>query len=210
MDTIVGEIGPKLLAQLAEKPDTAGRLKLYRAMSLEEAVSVMKYWGGEAPAAVTEYIKAGGATSKGFKTQHTGMTIGKHLGDKGQAETYHKKEGEGYVVLVEFTLKPGAHELLFDSDYMALGGDSHKSELIRTAKGGNHPEATGNEGLRPGYIGIKPEDNEPFSLSIAQGAIGKRGREAGPSQLLFQLFVESVRVVSDKTKTLPLEESATV
>ncbi len=62
-----------------------------------------------------------------------------------------------------------------------------------------YQNANANEGTLGGYIGVKAEDNEPYSLGIAQGANGKNGRELGASQLLFQLFVENVELVKNRS-----------
>ena len=203
MDDIIKEIGPGLLRQLQGKPKEAGKLELYRAMSLEEARSIMEYWGSPAQAAALEYVEKDGGSASDFKAKHKGMTIGAHLGDLGQAEAYHAMRGEAYHVLLKFTLKPGAHELLFNPEYMALG-PTYKTELIREAtKGKNYQNSSENEGALPGYIGVKSEENEPFSVAIAQGANNnKKGREVGPSQLLFQLFIEDVNVVKNTSGTL--------
>ncbi|MFE1765810.1 DUF4157 domain-containing protein [Streptomyces angustmyceticus] len=208
MEEIVATVGPALLSQLRSKPATSGKLELYRSMSLDEAVSIVEYWGSPARAAALEYVAAGQGSAKEFKTQHKGMTIGAHLGDRAQAEAYHGMGGEAYQVMLKFTLKPGAHELLFQPEHMALG-PSYNSELIRGAHDGDYQNASANEGALPGYVGVKAEENEPFSLAVAQGAKSKKGREAGPSQLLFQLFVADVDVVGNKSGT-PLPGEAAV
>ncbi|NDZ78956.1 DUF4157 domain-containing protein [Streptomyces sp. SID10853] len=202
MDEIIKTVGPALLRDLAAKPPASGSLELFRSMSHAEAEGVLSYWGSEAQRAALAYVEQGGGTAKEFKTQHKGMTIGAHLGDQEQADYYHDLAGDSYQVQLKFTLKPGAHELLFTSDHMALG-PGHKTELIHKAMGGEHQAATGNEGTLPGYVGMKAEKNEPYSLAIAQGAKNKNGREAGPSQLLFQLFVQDVSLVKNKSG-LPL------
>ncbi|WP_243766698.1 hypothetical protein [Streptomyces sp. GC420] len=212
LEDILNSVGPGLLRQLQGMPETAGKLELYRAMSLGEAQSILEYWGSPAQAAALEYVADGGGSAKDFKTSHKGMTVGAHLGDRGQAEAYHDMGGQSYQVLLRFTLKPGAHQLLFDPEYMALG-PSYKTELIREANrragGPDYKNASANEGTLSGYIGAKAEENEPFSVAVAQGANTRRGREVSPSQLLFQLFVEDVNVVGNKSGTpLPREAVA--
>ncbi|MFF8784021.1 DUF4157 domain-containing protein [Streptomyces sp. NPDC015125] len=210
MDEIVKTVGPDLLRQLQGKPETAGKLDLYRSMSLEEAMGIMEYWGSPAQAAALKYVADGDGSAKEFKTDHKGMTIGAHLGDRAQADAYHNMGGEAYQVMLKFTLKPGAHELLFHPQHMALG-PSYNSELIRKAHGGDYQNANANEGALPGYIGVKAEENEPFSMAVAQGAKSKKGREAGPSQLLFQLFIADVSIVGNKSGApLPGEAVAAV
>ncbi|MFJ3979995.1 hypothetical protein ACIPXC_33495, partial [Streptomyces sp. NPDC090021] len=83
---------------------------------------------------------------------------------------------------------------------MALG-PGYRNDLIRKANkdDGAYQNANPNEGTLGGYIGVKVEDKEPYSLGIAQGNNGKRGREVGPSQLLFELFVEKVELVKNRS-----------
>ncbi|MFH9370056.1 DUF4157 domain-containing protein [Streptomyces anulatus] len=209
LDEIVATVGPGLLADLATKPADAGQLDLYRSMSLVEAQSVMEYWGNAAGrSALTEYIATGEGTGAGFREAgHQGMAIGAHLGDQGQADAYYEQEGAGYEVQLKFTLKPGAHESLFDPRYMALG-PGYASELIREGKKDEMGErkkkgyetASAGEGTLSGYIGTKAEEHGPFSLGLAQN---KQNRtSATPSHLLFQLFVQEVTVVKSKSDAL--------
>ncbi|WP_399553199.1 DUF4157 domain-containing protein [Streptomyces sp. gCLA4] len=207
MEDIIATVGPQLLSDLSSMKEPSGRMELYRSMSFEEAYSALTYWGDEASRnAMTQYIAAGGGTAKGFREQgYSGMTIGAHLGDQGQADGYYEMQGEPYAVQLRFTLKPGAHTLLFHPNHMALG-PGYKNDLIRKANkdDGTYQNANPNEGTLGGYIGVKAEDKEPYSLGIAQGNNGKRGREVGPSQLLFELFVENVELVKNRSgKDLP-------
>ncbi|CAL9482362.1 hypothetical protein SUDANB145_03050 [Streptomyces sp. enrichment culture] len=197
---IIERVGPALLDQLKDKQ--GGQLFLYRAMSLEEAQSLLTYWGSPDRAAVEEYLTAREPASQ-FKRRNKGLTVGKHLGDLGQADQYYNSQSAGYAVMLKFALKPGAHEYLFTPEYMALQGGK-KAEAIRQAQGGEFQNGTNNEGVLQGYIGVKAESNEPFSLSIAQGAPpNKRGeREVGASQLLFQLFVDTITVEKNRSGTL--------
>ncbi|THA73153.1 DUF4157 domain-containing protein [Streptomyces sp. A0592] len=200
IDEIIATVGPRLLADLAHMPEASGRMELYRSMSFDEAHSALTYWGDEAARnEMVAYIAGGEGTAKEFRQKgYSGMTIGSHLGDQGQADAYYDFQGDSYAVQLKFTLKPGAHELLFNQAHMALG-PGYKNDLIRTANGGGYQNANANEGTLGGYIGVKAEDNEPYSLGIAQGANGKNGRELGASQLLFQLFVENVELVKNRS-----------
>lgn len=206
IDEIVKTVGPKLLADLAQKGEDAGRMELYRSMSFDEAYSALTYWGDAAARnELQAYIASGEGSGIEFRKQgFTGLTIGAHLGDQGQADGYYDTQGDSYAVQLKFTLKPGAHELLFNQDHMALG-PGYKNDLIRKANsGGDYRNASPNEGTLGGYIGVKAEDKEPYSLGIAQGNNGKNGRELGASQLLFQLFVENVELVKNRSgKDLP-------
>ncbi|MFI0977399.1 DUF4157 domain-containing protein [Streptomyces sp. NPDC021093] len=196
MNEIIQTVGPALLQQLAQdSAKKSGRLELFRAMQAEEADNILAYWGtGTKSAAVEEYVSAGGGTSDEFKGTHEVMNLGSHLGDREQADSYHAQQGPAYSVLLKFTLKPGAHELLFHPDHMALG-TSYAGKLIDRATGEDYEQAAGGEGMLPGYVGVKSEKRGPFSLSIAQDP---KTKDASPSQLLFQLFVESVSEVSRK------------
>ncbi|MEU8890836.1 DUF4157 domain-containing protein [Streptomyces sp. NPDC048442] len=196
MDEIIKAVGPALLEQLAQEGAKAsGRLELYRAMQEEEADTILEYWGTETKrAAVEDYVSAGGGSSEDFKNTQEVMNIGSHLGDREQAESYHSQQGPAYSVMLKFTLKPGAHELLFHPDHMALG-TSYAGKVIDKATDEDYEQAAGGEGMLPGYIGVKSEKRGPFSLSIAQDP---KVKDAGPSQLLFQLFVENVSEVSRK------------
>ncbi|WP_234327827.1 DUF4157 domain-containing protein [Streptomyces sp. NRRL F-2664] len=207
IDEIIKTVGPALLAELSSKGQDAGRMELYRSMSFEEAESALAYWGDAAAREeMLAYVASGEGSAKEFREKgYTGMTIGAHLGDQGQADGYYDTQGDPYAVQLKFTLKPGAHELLFRQDHMALG-PGYKNDYIRKANagGGDYKNANPNEGTLGGYIGVKAEDKEPYSLGIAQGNNGKNGRELGASQLLFQLFVDNVELVKNRSgKELP-------
>ncbi|WUU43592.1 DUF4157 domain-containing protein [Streptomyces sp. NBC_00659] len=207
IDEIVKTVGPRLLADLERQGEDAERMVLYRSMSFDEAYSALTYWGNEAARRdLQAYIASGEGSGKEFREQgFTGLTIGAHLGDQGQADGYHNTQGDSYAVQLKFTLKPGAHEFLFNQDHMALG-PGYKNDLIREANksGGAYKNASPNEGTLGGYIGVKAEDKEPYSLGIAQGNNGKNGRELGASQLLFQLFIENVELEKNRSgKDLP-------
>ncbi|MGW4036787.1 eCIS core domain-containing protein [Streptomyces sp. NPDC004778] len=195
LEDILASVGPGLLAELkalAEKGET-GRLKLYRTMMAEEANAIMEWKG---LAALTEEWITSQEDTAGISKRFRGavaegeagiMPISNHLGDAGQADEYFTNEDA--QVTVEFTLKPGAHELLFSPDYMAISGDKGTPYHIRKTRetaDKPFPEAAAGEGALAGYIGLKPEEKEPFSLSIGKTDI---------TRLLFQLFVEDMRAV---------------
>jgi hypothetical protein len=96
-------------------------------------------------------------------------------------------------VLIKFTLKPGAHLLLFHPKYMALMRSGKVNAVIaevvkqRAAQEGRQqegifPAAHGGEGNLGGFIGLKAEQLGDFSLSVRGNALA----------LLFQLLLESV------------------
>ncbi|MFJ3756464.1 hypothetical protein [Streptomyces sp. NPDC090080] len=208
MDDIVSKIGPALLTTLRAQPAGAPQLDVFRAMSVDEAQSTLAYWNGPGRLAAEDFLATGkGNTAKDFKQRHTGLTIGSHLGGRRQAEFYHRTGGTNYEVLLQFKLKPNAHKILFRPEFMALG-PGYASELIRKSHPGSYQAANRNEGTLPGYIGFKSENHGAFSLSIAQGTLTKGIRLAGPSQLLFQLLVDTVTVVGNKSG-IPLADPET-
>ncbi|MFF7392075.1 DUF4157 domain-containing protein [Streptomyces scabiei] len=198
LEDILHTVGPQLLAQLADLGDKGkGRLKLYRTMFVSEAVQIME-WKGKATA-TEDWLKTESKDGEGIAKRFRAavadgagdvgvMPVSNHLGDSGQAAEYFHDEDT--QVMVEFTLKEGAHELLFHPEYMAISGDKGTPYHIRKTReeetGSTFPTAAGGEGKLPGFIGLKPEAKEPFSLSLGDSDI---------TRLLFQLFVEDVRPV---------------
>ncbi|WP_329295792.1 hypothetical protein [Streptomyces sp. NBC_01455] len=200
MDDVVAKTGRELLLGIQRHAGTGRSLDLFRAMSFEEARGVLEYWNGPDRIPAEQYVATGRGTAKEFKQHFRGMTLGAHLGGQQQAGVYHMMNGASYDVLLKFTLKPGAHTVMFDPRFMALGPGYH-AELIRKA-GRDYQAANQNEGTLPGYIGVKAEQHGAFSLSLAQGTIANGSRTVGPSQLLFQLMVETVTLVSNKSGIL--------
>ncbi|WRZ54987.1 DUF4157 domain-containing protein [Streptomyces sp. NBC_01314] len=198
LEDVLHTVGPGLLAQLAEKSGKGPqRLKLYRSMLTSEAAAIEE-WKGKAAdteAWMQRESSDGSGIAKRYREAVDGgrgpigaMPVKNHLGDEGQAAEYFNDEDT--QVLMEFTLKEGAEELLFHPEYMAISGDKGTPYHIRKTReaetGSAFPQAAAGEGTLPGYIGLKPEKKEPFSLSIGDTDI---------TRLLFQLFVEDVRVV---------------
>lgn len=194
MDDILGDLGRKLLEDLA-KTKSNSRLKLYRSMSAEEAQAILNYFQEGRDALTEQWIMNGAGKSGEYRNAIGAMPIGKHLGDYGQAEEYRQMKGDTHAVMLVFTLKPGAHKRLFSPKYAALG-PGRKNEYIRAAHGDSHENAHEAEGTLAGYIGVKSEEKEPYSISLASD----RKTGPGPSQLLFQLFVESVNIVGPATQ----------
>ncbi|MFJ5804431.1 eCIS core domain-containing protein [Streptomyces decoyicus] len=232
-DGILLDIGPKLIKELANmcagksetELDGMGRLELFRAMEATEAADIEEWWGGEGHTptekitAMNDWIMAnqgekslGGAFNKTYgETKKTArdpdapkdgiLPIGHHLGDEEQARTYYKKPAT--QVLMKFTLKPGAHELLFHPDHMAVSGESkgRTPQSLRNLHGGM-PQAKKGEGMLEGYVGIKQENPRQY----AQDEQGNRDLVDGRgdfslalgtkwSRLLFQMFVERIERV---------------
>ncbi|MFJ2111566.1 MULTISPECIES: DUF4157 domain-containing protein [unclassified Streptomyces] len=194
LDHIIQDVGPKLLKDLAETKET-GKLKLYRTMDSEEAEAIIQ-WKGKKESTENWLVDSAEAKdSVGFhaaeKTGDVGILPTKnHLGDYEQAAEYYKKPDS--QVMVEFTLKEGAHQRLFDPDHMAVAGASgtpyHMRSHFESENGGKRSfqEGSGAEGGLPGYVGVKQEKKGPFSLSLGDN---------DATRLLFQLFVEDVRKV---------------
>jgi insecticidal toxin complex protein TccC len=115
--------------------------------------------------------------------------LGKHLGDFAQALSYFHRDGNDKALL-EFPLKPGAHEALFTPAFSAvLDSGNVTSVMARLADlngAGRYAKAKKGEGSLAGYIGIKPEEHgvSGFSLSI-----GDRD-----SRELFMRFVQVDKV----------------
>lgn len=122
-----------------------------------------------------------------------------HLGDQSQALSYteiddsaeksvnqdeEKKPSEKKVTL-EFTLKPGAHNLLFSTQYMAVARTGKGASRFMTAASDRvYPKASDNEGHKSGYIGMKSEKRGPFSITM---------KDSDATHLLFQLMIADIK-----------------
>ncbi|MGW4518922.1 hypothetical protein ACWEO4_45220 [Streptomyces sp. NPDC004393] len=129
------------------------------------------------------------------------LPIGHHLGDEEQARTYYRNPAT--QVLMKFTLKPGAHELLFHPDHMAVSGESkgRTPQSLRNLHGGM-PQAKNGEGMLEGYVGIKQENPRKYAQDEQGNRVLVDGRgdfslALGTkwSRLLFQMFVERIERV---------------
>lgn len=231
-DKILGEVGPGLLKKLRdlsagkteEQLQRMGRLEIFRAMPIEEAEEIELWWGGAGaqPAAkltamenwITdrqdqasvsgEFSKTFGETKRtarpGMEPRDGVLPVIDHLGDEEQARTYHHKSN----ALMKFILKPGAHELLFHPDHMAVFGDSNgrTPQSLRAIHGGM-PEGKKGEGKLEGYVGLKQEKPRVYDKDEQGNQVLKEGRgdfslslgENKWSRLLFQLFVQDIQRV---------------
>jgi hypothetical protein len=191
---IVATVGPALLEDLkaAGKKAPDQRLKLYRTMDKPEAAAIIAWSkGGKAAAEALMGsqvpIKELNAVLKD-KANPAAMPIVGHLGGREQSETFFER---GRNVMLEFTLKPGAQLVLFNPKYMALARSGKEvtslvAEYEKATTGRIFPEATGNEGNLPGYVGMKSEKRGDFSLTMGK---------SDATHLLFQLLIESVKEV---------------
>ncbi|MFI2640699.1 DUF4157 domain-containing protein [Streptomyces sp. NPDC018610] len=194
LEDILTGVGAKLLSQLANTSET-GRLKLYRTMDRDEAEAIMA-WKGKKQSTedwLTDADNTGDSVTKSFRAAQKDGQVGflptrNHLGDYEQAAEYYKSPDR--QVMVEFTLKPGAHQLLFDPEYMAVSGATGTPYHMRShfeAQNRTFQEGAAGEGILAGYVGLKQEKKGPFSLSLGDSDV---------TRLLFQLFVEDVTVVA--------------
>ncbi|WP_232435680.1 hypothetical protein, partial [Burkholderia ubonensis] len=196
------ESGKGLLDNFAQKRQDLPRFEAYRAMGKDEAKGIFEWLknkveienfikNGARPAGGDNQL-AGKELSEYLKSGNRIIPIRNHLGDWEQAKRYTQAD-----VVMKFTLKPGADELLFDPKYMAVsrgGGDATIALVMQQAKKDGikyYQAASGNEGALGGYVGLKSEAHGPFSLSL--------GMDSQPSQLLFQLFVEKVEFLHKST-----------
>ena len=129
-----------------------------------------------------------------------------HIGHYKQAKKICLKEPTEGKHLVEFLLKPNAHELLFSPEVAALGSTARKNAYIaETAKQkklgvyvvkglGGKPGA-GGEGFVDGFIGIKPE-GEYYSLVMQAN---KNFVTDNNTKKLLAELTKSVRVIDTDT-----------
>ncbi|MFJ4436054.1 DUF4157 domain-containing protein [Streptomyces sp. NPDC088923] len=219
-EDILDRIGKQLLEELAKKETDAPQLKLYRAVTPAEAEQLRAHWRGGQPARDESYILRGPEGRKPDEKHHShkGPTLGSHLGDTEQAEDYYQAK-KGNDVKLCFTLKPGAHELLFSDAYMAVAPDRKLDVFQQVPElGGKHRLATENEGTREGFIGLKAEEREQQEIPGAKAgrprkkqsakytpqggdfsiSLAGKAKQTSPSRLLFQLFVADVTVEKSK------------
>lgn len=200
----VANLGEDLLDKLNKlnRADKTGpQLSIYRGMRKTEADAIETWVNNKAN--VEEFISGNKLDASGQKIipkdldakglntflkpkdgNQQIMPIGAHLGDLEQAKGYAKGTDE---VLMKFTLKPGAEKYFFTPGYMAVArkGNGATASLAAGYKEGTFPAAANvNEGSLGGYIGMKSESGDQFSLVLSN--------KPGPSQLLFQLFVDKV------------------
>ncbi|MEU2246473.1 DUF4157 domain-containing protein [Streptomyces sp. NPDC019224] len=203
---IITETIPELLRQFekkykGKKPgeiQAMGNLEIFRGMKRTDADAIMDWWNNDRKNDTTQWIKKNKnnenvvgdfhAAGSGDHPVIGAIPVTGHLGDEAQARTYSKRDDEA---LVRFTLKPGAHELLFSPDYMAVAGvtPGHAPQALRNIHGPDKPmpEASQGEGSLGGYIGMKQEKKGDFSLSLGNNKA---------SQLLFQHFIKTVEIVN--------------
>ncbi|MFF0739181.1 DUF4157 domain-containing protein [Streptomyces sp. NPDC004111] len=212
LSALVGGVANKLLEDLDRMPEGSGSLKLYRAMDDKEADAVLA-WAGTAgvdsPRTRTEsWIRQNpNAEAKDWHAEGGSIIpAGSHLGDVRQSHEYIKAGR-----MLEFTLKPGAHKLLFDPEYTALAnqGDApaamHKA-LSPNATDPRHASGNAGEGNLGGYLGIKAERHGYFSINPGKATQQRDGSwQGGPGHLLFQMFLAGVQDVTHtyQTELLP-------
>ncbi|MFI6421380.1 DUF4157 domain-containing protein [Streptomyces sp. NPDC050842] len=205
IDAIVGGIANSLLVQLDAKPATSGSMTLYRGMSSGEADRVLE-WAQGAEGVVSEkaateaWIRENpkATAEEWHDSGHPYIPVGTHLGDQKQAHNYMEDGSR----MLAFTLKPGAHELLFNPLYTALAPQGDAPTYINHAypPGAKDPQrvaASANEGTLGGYIGIKAEQHGYFSVNPGKSSQRNGEWQQTPGHLLFQLFLHEVREVTE-------------
>ncbi|MFD5323499.1 DUF4157 domain-containing protein [Streptomyces sp. NPDC127092] len=218
LTAVANQLLTALTAQAAREGQK--ELRVFRTMTIEEADAILE-WNGAGKLAGTEaWLREHQGDAQITSNFHAakdapGSTVGampvrNHLGDMDQAYRYYKSQhdqhyadhkktaGAGTRVVggpatrvLEFTLKPGAHELLFSPDNMALSGNSGAAAALRRIFGANRtfPTGSGAEGNLSGYVGMKPEQHGDFSLSLG---------DTEATKLLFQLFVKQIQDVTSR------------
>ncbi|MFJ3906421.1 DUF4157 domain-containing protein [Streptomyces sp. NPDC090025] len=222
LNEILTRVANQLLTDLTAQGAGAGQqeLRVFRTMTVEEAEAILT-WRGEGKLEGTEewlrghqgdaQITAHYHAAKALPGAAVGaMPVKNHLGDMDQAYHYYKSQHDQHyenhmrdtpgqrVVggpatrVLEFTLKPGAHELLFSPDNMALSGNTGAAAALRkifAARNRTFATGSGAEGSLGGYVGLKPEQHGDFSLSLG---------DSEATKLLFQLFVKRVEDVTSR------------
>ncbi|MEF9905879.1 eCIS core domain-containing protein [Streptomyces sp. P9-A2] len=207
---VLAETGPALLDKLRKKYTNTtakqraamGQLEIFRTMEIDECEAIMHWWNSDHQRNTADWMKKNRDDPEGiaarFKEEASMeepmigvIPVKNHLGDEGQARTYIDDRRPGEQALMKFTLKPGVHEILFDSEHMAVSGESNNRtpqslRNIAGAKGGSMPEASTGEGVLGGHIGLKQEKKGDFSLSVG---------DSDASRLLFQQFLTKVEIV---------------
>jgi hypothetical protein len=203
LGNIVTELAAPLLRELNTLGEDRRKLSLYRAMDVLEANNIQRWYGVKGE---TERILQNRETAKwedreiaeGFPVitdrianpQMGIIPVGLHLASYAQAQSY---AGKPPSRIIRFVLKPGAHRLLFKPRVMAIGagGQSVTRLLLRIweeeEKNTQPRLCTAHEGTCTGYIGMKPENREPHSITIAN---------ASSSKLLFQLFIDRIAMMA--------------
>ncbi|MBC6420239.1 MAG: DUF4157 domain-containing protein [Hormoscilla sp. SP5CHS1] len=225
----------KELEALQEEKGT--RLKLYRAVATkyaEEILTNFEKHGASVEASVKQERTIGEEVrfdkpreAKNAESMRLITDKLSHMGDYAQAYE-HLGTGDKDAML-EFTLKPKVQYIMFHPEFMAIAkGGGEKTPLAKAVKEmdvGEVKLGSQNEGQKPGYIGVKPEqlgasptgDTAQKKQPKQKGAKnkGKGAKESGTKGggtyslsfgennsaiLLFQLLVESVKIIHDQKK----------
>ena len=121
-----------------------------------------------------------------------------HIGHLNQAREFCPQGGPQSKVLVEFLLKPGAHDLLTSPDVAALGIKSRKTALLaevaklRGLGAYVVKKGSSGEGYVKNYIGIKPEG---IYYSLAMQANKKGEAKDNNTKRLFSALTQYVRAI---------------
>ena len=119
-----------------------------------------------------------------------------HIGHLNQAREFCPQGGPQSKVLVEFLLKPGAHDLLTSPDVAALGTESRKTailaEVAKLRGLGAYVVKNSGEGYVKNYIGIK---SELVYYSLAMQANKKGEAKDNNTKRLFSALTQYVRAI---------------
>lgn len=193
LNTVLTTVAPPLLRELSKRADD-GQLKVYKGMNSGLAAKLLEVFNSrnftQLQTELAAYSEQEQQTSKNMRLAHS-LELPRmgHLGNRKMASGYCKKPDE---VLLEFTLKKGAHDLLFMPEYMAIAhkGKNATSFLVKLGllKGQTYPVASEDQGTADGYIGMNSEDADLGGFSLALG-------DKKASGILFLLFVEKIQIV---------------
>lgn len=191
-EDVTTELAMAILREL-QQSDSRERLVIYRGMGAREAISILGFFNSS-KAVETEKAVMAGVAVNGSNAGRYMAALGKHYGERAQAEEYTMfriENGDYANVLLAFVLKPGAKELLFSKSLLVLPELQREREdgfWAQLRRGhGEYGTVSASEGAKTGYIGMKPESLSnhinTYSLGIAR-----------QSRLLLQLLIERVEV----------------
>ncbi|MEU3896374.1 DUF4157 domain-containing protein [Streptomyces sp. NPDC045251] len=191
LETVLTKVVPELLRRL--ETSSGGQLSIYRGMPKDQADAIVEWFEQR---------------RQGTLAADSVLPMKGHFGDEEQATKYYNGDPAANVLL-KFVLKPGAHDLLFSPEVMALAADGRGANAIRHSErfeGQTFQTASTAEGSLEGYVGVKSEMLELEGKTRGRGKKAKTEKIEKPafslqvdphaSRALFQALVESVVVVN--------------
>ena len=194
------DLAKNILSHL-DSSESLERLVVYRGMGVTEALSILSLFNSGMATGVEAAVRSG---SINIHDEKNIASLGKHYGERIQAEKYITDTSQEAKVLLAFILKPGAKKLLFSQSLLALpknlDQDKNPDNTPKVNRSG-FKEANSNEGTLSTYIGLKREkvqvdgvERRTFSLGVAQKKEGNKWVK-GFTQLLLQLLIDRVEMV---------------